>query len=155
MTTGSIRSITISGREFPVDAKSDAKLSLGGWENSVELSASGASMITQQRSAWSLTDVDVVISDDRGDLGFLAGVFNSVVSSVGLGSLAIPEPPKGPDREFLAKFIESARFAPIIATLADETSWAGHGTIVGPVPTSTMKGTASLSFMGNGKMVKQ
>lgn len=155
VVSGSIRAIEVAGREFPVDARSEAQLYVGQVANSVQVTGSGDSIVSQERTPWSLTGVETVISDDRGDLGFLAGLFNKFVAAPFAPGLSIPAPPDGPDREYLAEVVSRANFVPISVTLVDETVWTGSGTIVGTIPVSTKTGTVPLSFMGNGKMVKQ
>lgn len=151
---GSIKSISIEGREFPVAAECDAELDTGGFSNSVQITGSGASIVSQERIPWSLTDVDLVISEDRGDLGFLASVFNAIVEPFA-PSLAFDAPPTGPDRDFLGEVIARGTFVPIIVTQADDTSFVGRGTIVGSIKRSTKTGLAQVSFAGDGEMTKQ
>lgn len=155
VVAGSIKAVTIAGREFPVAADSDASLDTGGIENAVEVTGSGNSIITQSRVAWSIQNISLVVSEDRGDLGFLAGIFNAAVDAVGLGGLAIDAPPSGPDRDYLNQVVSRGKFVTISITLVDDTTYAGRGTIVGRIPVSTKTGTASLSFEGDGEMVKQ
>jgi hypothetical protein len=150
---GSLRSLTIDGREFPVDAASDAVFDTGGFSNTVEVTGSGESIVSQERIPWSLQNVDLVISEDRGDLGFLASVFNAIVEPFA-PSLAFDAPPTGPDRAFLGEVITRATFRPILVTLVDGLSYSGRGTILGSVPVSTRTGLARMSFAGDGEMTK-
>lgn len=153
---GSIKSVSIEGREFPVDAACDAVLDTGGFSNTVEITGSGESIVSQERIPWQLLNVDLVISEDRGDLGFLAGVFNAVVSlSPFTAGLAIPAPPTGPDRDFLGEVIARGTFVPITVTQADDTTHTGRGTIIGSIQRSTATGLAKVSFAGDGEMTKQ
>jgi hypothetical protein len=160
VVVGSPRSITIADREFPVAADSDAELDIGGEVNTVVPTGSGQSIITQARSNWILANIEVVISEDRGDLGFLAGLFNEFVAPLAAGlpgspDISIEAPPSGPDREFLRKVIERAKFWPVTATLQDGTTYAGQGTITSRIAVDAQTGTATLSLEGNGTMVKQ
>lgn len=157
VVSGSIRSVSLSGREFPVPAECDARLNLGGTLNKVTVFASGRSVVTQELVPWTVSGLDLRINDDRGDLGFIAGLFNAALGAVapGLTDFQIKPPPSGPDREFLRQAISNADFIPMTFTLADETTWSGMGTIVGPVDTSTKKGVATLDLAGDGEMVKQ
>lgn len=157
IVTGSIKSVTIHSREFPVDAGCEAQLNVGGLKNTVTVSGSGASIITQEQIPWSLFGVEIAISDDRGELGILASLFNSAVEHIGgiVGGLGIPVPPTGPDRLYLADIAEIGAHLPILVTLVDDTVWAGRGTIVGPIDTSTKTGLARIDFMGDGRMGKQ
>jgi hypothetical protein len=150
---GSIKSIAIDGREFPVDAASEAEFDTGGFSNTVVTTGSGESIVTQERIPWTLRDVDVVVSEDRGDLGFLASLFNAIVEPFA-PSLAFDAPPTGPDREFLGEVITRGTFRPMVITLVDETTYTGSGTIVGSVPVNTMTGLARMSFAGDGAMTK-
>lgn len=151
---GSIKAVTIEGREFPVDAACDALLDTGGFSNTVEVTGSGESIITQERIPWQLLNVDLVVSEDRGDLGFLAGIFNAIVEPFA-PSLAIPAPPTGPDRDFLGEVIARATFATITVTQADDSTFTGRGTIIGSIQRSTATGLAKVSFAGDGEMTKQ
>jgi hypothetical protein len=151
---GSVKSVSIEGREFPVDAACDAVFDTGGFSNTVEITGSGESIVAQERIPWQLLNVDLVISEDRGDLGFLAGVFNAIVEPFA-PSLAIPAPPTGPDRDFLGEVIARGTFVPITVTQADDTTHTGRGTIVGSIQRSTMTGLAKVSFAGDGEMTKQ
>jgi hypothetical protein len=152
--TGSLKSVTIDGREFPVDAACDALFDTGGFANTVEVTGSGESIVNQERIPWSLQNADLVISEDRGDLGFLASVFNAIVEPFA-PSLAFDAPPTGPDREFLGEVIARGKFVAIIVTLVDETSYSGRGTIVGSVSVSTMTAIAKMAFAGDGEMTRQ
>src|SRR4051812_30187798 len=135
---GSIKSVTIHGREFPVDAQCDARLNLGDVQNTVVIFGSGNGGITQELIPWSLSNLEVGISDDRGDLGFLAQAFNAVVgNTIPLSGLTIAAPPTGPDRSFLADVAELGDFIPVTVTLVDDTVYTGAGTVVGPIETST------------------
>lgn len=154
VVVGSLGSLTCEGREFPVDAACDAVFDTGGFSNSVRVTGSGASIVSQERIPWSLVNVDLVISEDRGDLGFLASVFNAIVEPFA-PSLAFDAPPTGPDREFLGEVIARGTFVPIIVTLVDGTVYSGRGTIVGSVQVSTKTGLAKMAFAGDGEMTKQ
>lgn len=156
IAAGSIKSVSIHGREFAVDAQCDAQLNTGAPVNTVVVFGSGNAAVTQELKTWSVRGLDLCISDDRGDLGFLAQAFNAVVGQVvPIGGLQIPAPPTGPDRIFLGDVAEEADFIPIGVTLVDDTVWAGAGTIVGPIDTSTRTGIARIDLQGNGQMVKQ
>ena len=154
VVVGSLKSVTVDGREFPVDAASDALLDTGGFANTVQVTGSGASIVSQERIPWSLQNVDIVISEDRGDLGFLASVFNAIVAPFA-PSLAFDAPPSGPDREFLGEVIARGTFRAIIVTLVDGSSYAGRGTVVGSVQVGTLSGLARMSFAGDGEMTRQ
>jgi hypothetical protein len=156
IVSGSIKSVTIHGREFPVDAQCDARLNIGDTKNTVVIFGSGKAGVTQELTGWTLMSVEVGISDDRGDLGFLAQAFNSVVGNViPVSGLTIAAPPSGPDRGFLADVVELAELIPITVTLVDDTIYSGVGTIVSPVDTSTKTGLATLDLAGQGRMQKQ
>jgi hypothetical protein len=155
IVSGSIKSVSIHGREFPVDAGCDARLNIGGVQNTLVVFGSGNAAFTQEQKGWFVEDLDVCISDDRGDLGFLAQAFNAVVGNIPIGGLQIPAPPTGPDRGFLTDVAELGAFIPIGVTLVDDTTWAGAGNVVGPIDTSSRSGIAKLSLAGRDRLIKQ
>jgi hypothetical protein len=157
VVTGSIRAVSFSGREFPVPAGCEAKLNLGGYVNTIVTFASGRSAVTQALTPWMVGGLEILVSDDRGDLGFIAGLFNAALGAIapGLSDFQIKPPPSGPDREFLKQLIANADLVPMTFTLADETTWSGMGTLVGPVDTSTKRGVAVVDLAGDGELVKQ
>jgi hypothetical protein len=156
VVAGNIVAVTVMGREFPVPIGCEAQLDTGGVENTVGTTGSGASYITQAPYPWTLASIDLRISEDRGDLGFLAKAFNTVVGLSPLtAGLAIQAPPSGRDRKFLSEVVAQGRFIPMTVTLADGSVYAGRGTIVGRLAVDTKTAVLRTTFMGDGQMVKQ
>jgi hypothetical protein len=155
IVAGSIIAVSINGREFPVDAACEASLNTGGYVNSVSVAGSGASRISQAPIPWAMRGLDLAIDDDRGDLGFLAEVFNAVVSGIGAPGLSIPAPPKGPDRVYLAETAKQGVFVPVSVTVADGSTWSGSGTIEGEIVGSTKTGCARIDLVGDGEMTRE
>lgn len=122
---GSIQSVTIDGREFPVAADSDANRKLGGYANEVEPNGNQTARIVKTAIAWSIDGIAVVIDDSNGDL------------------------------EFLQALADSSRFAPITLTLANDETYQGVGQITGDLAASSKSTTASLNLQGEGKLTKQ
>jgi hypothetical protein len=162
---GSVREVTIHGRPFPVNARNSAQIILGGVRSNVEVFGSGEAGITQEHIAWCVAGIDLVVNEDRGDLGFLGELFNSAVGAIGgaiggavggfVTGLGIKPPPEGPDRSYLADIAELGSFVPMTFELVDGAVYSGRGTIVGEIPTETMTALANLTFMGPGRLVKQ
>lgn len=156
IAAGSIKSISVHGRDFPVDGQCDAAVNVGAVQNTVIVFGSGNAGISQELTPWVIAGLDIGISDDRGDLGFLAQAFNAAVGRfVPIGGLQIPAPPTGPDRTFLVDVAEQAAFIPVALTLVDDTVWAGAGTIVGPIEVNTKTGLAKINLMGRDRLAKQ
>lgn len=122
---GSIESITIRNRLFPVAADAEANRKLGGLENEVQSNGDGTARLIQTRVPWSLSGVEVEINDSRADA------------------------------EFLKEIAETHDFVPITITLASGVTYQGDGQITDAVETSSQKATASISLMGPGEMTQQ
>lgn len=122
---GSIESLSIDGRTFPVASDAEANRKLGGFENEVQANGDGTARIVKTRVPWSLDSVTVEIDDDRGD------------------------------QEFLQEIADGNEFVPIDITFASGTVYSAPGTITGEIQVSSQSATAGLSLMGPGSMTKQ
>jgi hypothetical protein len=115
---GSIESISLKGRLFPVAADADAGRNLGGFTNEVQANGDGTARLVKKRMPWKLGGLDVEINDDRADL------------------------------EFLQEISDGLEFVPISITLANGNTYQGKGTITGDVESSTEKATAGITLEG-------
>lgn len=68
---GSIESIIIDGREFPVAADADVTLKLGGFENEVQPNGNGSDREIKKRVVGKVSGLVVEIDDARGDHEYL------------------------------------------------------------------------------------
>jgi hypothetical protein len=122
---GSIESISINGRIFPVASDAEANRKLGGFENEVQANGDGTARIVKTRVPWSLDGVTVEIDDVRGDQEFLQEVANGNV------------------------------YVPIAITFASGLVYQGDGILTGEIQASSQSATAPISLMGPGEMTKQ
>lgn len=122
---GSLESISIDGRIFAPASDSDSNRKLGGYENEFQSNGNGTGRFIMTRIGWSISDLNVEIDNDRGDLEFLQETANKKSPSV------------------------------ISATYADGNTYQGSGKIVGEFADSSQSATVPLSLMGPGKLTKQ
>jgi hypothetical protein len=122
---GSIESISVRGRLFPVAADSDASLKLGGFEAEVQANGDGTARKIITRVPWSISGVSVEINHDRADIEHLQEVANS------------------PD------------FEDITITFASGVTFQARGTISGELTASSMSATAEIELSGPGEATQQ
>ncbi len=122
---GSIESLTIRNRVFPVASDAEANRKLGGFENEVQSNGDGSARMIKTRVPWSLTGVEVEVNDDRADA------------------------------EFLKEVADSPDFVPITITFVSGVTYQGSGQLTDTVEVSSQKATASISLMGPGEMTQQ
>lgn len=122
---GSIESISIRGRLFPVAADAEANKKLGGFENEVQSNGDGTARIVKTRVPWMLDGVSVEINDSRADAEFLQEIADGLV------------------------------FVPITITLASGVTYQGTGTITSEVQSSSQNATASITLSGQGTLTQQ
>ena len=115
---GSIESISLKGRLFPVAADADASRALGGFTNEVQANGDGTARLVKKRMPWKLGGLDIEINDDRADL------------------------------EYLQEIADSLDFVAISITLASGVTYQGKGTITGDIESSTEKATAGITLEG-------
>ena len=123
---GSIESLSINGRTFPVAADAAAKRKLGGFENAVESNGDGSARILKTRVPWSLEGVVVEVSDDRADQEFLQGTIS-----------------------------DGLDFFPITITFASGATFQGKGIITDEIAWDSSKTTAELKLAGPANMTAQ
>lgn len=124
-TGGSIESVTLDGRNFPVAADAEAQRKLGGFENEVQANGNGTARIIKTRVPLALDGLTIEIDDDRGD------------------------------HEFLQALSDRNDYFPIAITYASGVTYQGRAQITGEMQTSSQNATAALSLMGPGKLTPQ
>ena len=123
-TGGSIQSVALGGREFPVAADSDSSRKLGGYENEVQPNGDGTVRVIKSRVAWSIDGLNIQIDDSRDDAEFL---------------------------QALANRTDTFQCA---ITYVSGISYGGQGALTGEMPTSSQNTTAPISLMGRGTLTK-
>ena len=122
---GSIQSITIRGRIFPVASDAEANKKLGGFENEVQANGDGTARKVMTRVPWMIDGLQVEINNDRGD------------------------------QEFLQEIADDLDYVSIEMELADGTVYAGTGTITDEIQGSSQNATATIKVAGPGKLEAQ
>lgn len=122
---GSIESIALDGRNFPVAADAEVQRKLGGFENEVMANGDGTARLIKTRVPLALDGLTVVVDDDRGD------------------------------HEFLQALSNRNDYFPIAITYASGATYQGTAQITGELQASSQNATASVSLMGPGQLTKQ
>lgn len=68
---GALVSIVISGRLFTCDSEDEPKFKLPGYENEVVANSDGTSRVKKTRVVGTITDINIVTDDSRGDQPFI------------------------------------------------------------------------------------
>lgn len=122
---GSIQSLSIKARVFPVASDAEANKKLGGFENEVQANGDGTARKIMTRVPWSVDGLQVEINNDKGD------------------------------HEFLQEIADSKDFVSMELELADGTVYAGTGTITDEIQASSQSTTATIKIGGPGKLEAQ
>jgi hypothetical protein len=122
---GSIESISIRGRLFPVAADAEATKKLGGFENEVQSNGDGSARLVKSRKPWSIDGLQVEVSDARADA------------------------------EFLQEIADGFEWVPITITFASGVTYQATGQVSGELGSSSMNATASLTLSGPGTLSQQ
>lgn len=122
---GSIESISIRGRLFPVAADAEATKKMGGFENEVMSNGDGTARLIKTRVPWLLDGVQLECNDDRADA------------------------------EFLQEIADGLEFVPIAITFASGRTFQASGTVSGEVTVSSQSATATVTLSGPGGMTQQ
>lgn len=122
---GSIQSLSIKGRVFPVASDAEANKKLGGFENEVQANGDATARKIMTRVPWSVDGLQVEINNDKGD------------------------------HEFLQEIADSKDFVSFELELADGTVYAGTGTITDEIQGSSQSTTATIKIGGPGKLEAQ
>lgn len=124
-TGGSIESVTLDGRYFPVAADADSPRNLGGDKNEVEPNGDGSGRLIKTRSAWSVTSLDISIDDVNSD------------------------------QEFIQQLANRNDFFPCTITYASGIVYQGNGQVTGDNEVSSQATKMAVSLMGTGQLTKQ
>ena len=124
-TGGSIESVSLRGREFPVAADAEAQRKLGGWENEVQSNGDGSARIIKTRVPLSIDGLMLNTDDDRGD------------------------------QEYLQGLADETDFFAINITYASGNTYQGTAQLVGEISAGSQNATTSVSLAGPGKLTKQ
>lgn len=122
---GSIESVTINGRNFPVAADAEAQRKLGGFENEVMANGDGGARIIMTRVPLSITGLNIEMDDSRGD------------------------------QEFIQNIQDRPDFVPIAITYASGLTYQGRATVTGEAPGSSQNATQAINLAGPGKLTRQ
>lgn len=68
---GALVSIVINGRLFTCDSEDEPKFKMPGFENEVVANSDGTSRVKKTRVVGTITDINIVTDDSRGDEGFI------------------------------------------------------------------------------------
>jgi len=122
---GSIESIAIRGRLFPVASDADANIKTGGFEAEVQANGDGTARKILTRVPWMIDGLTVEIDDNRAD------------------------------QEFLQEISAEKDWVAMEITLASGVTWQARGTVSAEVSRSTQNATAGLSLSGPGEIEQQ
>ncbi len=122
---GSIESVSVDGRLFPVAADAAANRNLGGFKNEVSANGNGTARLLKTRVPWMLDGLTLEIDDDRSD------------------------------HEFLKKIADGSDFVDITITFASGHTYQGSGTVVDDLVYDSSKATADVKFSGPGDASQQ
>lgn len=122
---GSIESVSIRGRLFPVASDADVNMKLGGDENEVQANGDGTARIIKTATPWSLSGLNVEIDHDRADI------------------------------EFLQEVSDGNDYVDVTITYASGATYQGVGILTGEVQASSQSATAPVALMGQGKLTQQ
>lgn len=122
---GSIESVSMDGRNFPVPADAEANRKLGGFENEVQANGDGTARIIKTRVPLSLDGLTVEVDDARGD------------------------------QEFLQELANRPDYFPIAITYPSGITYQGRAMLTGENTASSQNATAQVSLMGPGQLTRQ
>lgn len=122
---GSIESVSLAGRIFPVAADAEAQRKLGGFENEVQANGDGSARIIKTRVPLSLDGLTLETDDARGD------------------------------QEYLQDLADGADYFAMSITYASGVTYQGTAMIVGEMQSSSQAATTAVSLMGPGKLTRQ
>ena len=122
---GSIESVSIDGRNFPVAADADSQRKLGGSENEVESNGDGSGRLIKTRVTWSIDGLMLTIDDSRAD------------------------------HEFLQALTDRSDFFPIAVTYASGQVYQGTGQITGEFQVGNQAQTGAITLKGPGALTPQ
>jgi len=122
---GSIESVTLDGRIFPVAFDADVTRKLGGFENENMANGDGTSRLIKTRTLWSLSGVQLESDDSRGD------------------------------HEFLQALADRNDYFPVAITYASGDTYQGAGQVTGEMAGSSQSASITVDLSGGGILTKQ
>lgn len=122
---GSIESVSIRGRLFPVASDADVSRKLGGFENEVQANGDGSARNIKTRMPWMLGGLQIEVDENRAD------------------------------QQFLQEIADGNEFVAVAITYASGATYQGEGTITDALEFSSQTSTASVSLNGRGNLTQQ
>ena len=122
---GSIESISLDGRSFPVAADADSNRKLGGFENEFQPNGDGSGRIIKTRVGWMLDGVNIEMDDSRGD------------------------------HEYVQALADSSDYFPTAITYASGLVYQGLGQFTGEMSTSSQSAMMPIALNGPGNLTQQ
>jgi hypothetical protein len=124
-TGGSIESVSLDGRIFPVAADAEAQRKLGGFENEVQANGDGTARLIKTRVPLSIDGLTIEVDDSRGD------------------------------HEFLQELSDRWEYFAIAVSYPSGETYQGLAQLTGEMQTSSQSATASVNLMGPGILTRQ
>lgn len=122
---GSMQSVSMRGRLFPVAADADTNLKIGGFEADVSPNGDGSARKILIRVPWSLDGIAIEVDHNRDDLGFLQEI--------------------AAEKDWVA----------MTFTYPDDVTYQGRGSVVGEVQGTNQAATATITLSGPGQATQQ
>lgn len=122
---GSIASVSLDGRNFPVAADSDSQRKLGGDENDVQANGDGSARLIKTKVPWQVDGLTLTIDDGRGD------------------------------HEFLQALTNRSEFFPVTIAYPSGEILQGTGQITGEFQVGNQAATGAVTLMGAGNLTRQ
>ncbi len=122
---GSIESLTLDGRNFPVAADAEVQRKMGGFENEVMSNGDSSARLIKTRVPLFLDGVTLSIDDGRAD------------------------------HEFINELSKRNAFFPIAITYASGATYQGNAQITGELRVSSQNATMPVTLMGPGELTQQ
>lgn len=127
---GSMKAVSIKGRDFPVAADADGERDLGGYTNEVQSNGNLTVRVIKLAKPWNMGGLALSTDDTRGDHEFLQGIADGKDA--------------GEDGLYDCTF-----------TGVDNITYQGRGTIVGDLKKSTKNATTEVALSGSDTLTKQ
>lgn len=122
---GSIQTINIDGRGFPVPADAVCNRAIGGFSNEVEVNGDGSGRLVKTRVPGMFDGLSVEIDDTRGDAEFLQAIANA------------------------------GTFVTTSVTYVNNVVWQGQMQLTGDLNHDSMKTTMPISLKSTGILTRQ
>lgn len=122
---GSIESLSLRGREFPVAADAEAQRKRGGFENEVESNGNATARLIKTRVPLMIDGITIEIDDSRGD------------------------------QEYVQDLADESDFFPIDITFASGITWQATAQLTGELQSSSQKATMPVTLKGPGILTQQ